>query len=138
MKSKRVRGDDPAAGNPSPFRFPLGGSTPSVRTGKDRTMTVTKADLAQDLYHRCGCSRGKAACVMETLLELVKSRLVTGDSVLISGFGKFCVVERKGRRGGNSAEGEELEPGARRAVAFRCSPVLRRKINGEEAQGKSL
>ncbi|MBN2125842.1 MAG: HU family DNA-binding protein [Deltaproteobacteria bacterium] len=98
-------------------------------------MTVTKTDLAGSLYHQCGCSRDKAAALMETLLEIVKSSLVSGESVLISGFGKFCVVDRKRTRNGNAARTGEMEPGARRAVAFRCSQVLRGKINGEKAHG---
>ena len=49
---------------------------------------------------------------------------------MISGFGKFCVKEKNERRGRNPATGEDLMLESRRVVVFRCSPVLRDKVNG--------
>jgi len=58
-----------------------------------------------------------------------KDTLVNGEDVLISGFGKFCVKDKKRRRGRNPATGEDLTLESRRVVTFRCSPVLRDKVN---------
>ena len=38
----------------------------------------------------------QATDLIETLLELIKLRLASGYDVLISGFGKFCVREKRG------------------------------------------
>jgi hypothetical protein len=38
--------------------------------------------------------------ITETLLEIIKSSLESGDDVLISGFGKFCINEKKRGEGG--------------------------------------
>jgi integration host factor subunit alpha len=52
--------------------------------------------------------------------------------MLLSGFGKFCVKEKKERRGSNPATGEEKILDSRRVVTFKCSSVLRDKINREK------
>jgi integration host factor subunit alpha len=47
----------------------------------------------------------------------------------ISGFGKFCVKEKRERRGRNPATDKEMMLAPRRVVTFRCSGKLREKIN---------
>jgi integration host factor subunit alpha len=49
--------------------------------------------------------------------------------VLISGFGKFYVNEKRERKGRNPATGEDLILSPRRVVTFKCSGLLRDKIN---------
>ena len=72
--------------------------------------------------------------MIETLLENIKSTLESGEPVLISGFGKFEVKDKKTRRGRNPQTGDDLMLGARRVVTFKCSGVLREKINGNKAK----
>ena len=52
------------------------------------------------------------------------------DDLLVSGFGKFSVNEKAGRKGRNPATGEDLMLRPRRVVKFKCSGKLREKING--------
>jgi integration host factor subunit alpha len=59
----------------------------------------------------------------------MKSTLASGEDVLISGFGKFCVKNKRERRGRNPATGEDMILAPRRVVTFRCSGKLRDKIN---------
>lgn len=68
--------------------------------------------------------------MLEILLELIKKNLERGEDVLISGFGKFCVKEKNERRGRNPATGADMTLDKRRVVTFRCSHLLRDKING--------
>jgi integration host factor subunit alpha len=67
--------------------------------------------------------------IVESLLELIKSALESGEDVLISGFGKFCIQEKKKRKGRNPATGEDLMLKKRRVVTFKCSSKLRAKLN---------
>ncbi|MGA2401781.1 MAG: HU family DNA-binding protein [Syntrophobacteraceae bacterium] len=53
-----------------------------------------------------------------------------GDDVLISGFGKFTVREKRGRSGINPQTGKQMELPPRRVVTFKCSGVLRAAMNG--------
>jgi integration host factor subunit alpha len=93
-------------------------------------MALTKADLVENVAGE-GFNRKNSAKIVETLLECIKSTLESGDEIMISGFGKFCVKGKKQRRGRNPATGEDLILDARRVVTFKCSPVLTDRINGK-------
>ena len=92
-------------------------------------MTLTKDHLVSAVAEATGYPRNRSVELIETLLELIKSKLVSGEDVLISGFGKFCVKEKRQRRGRNPATGEAIMLEARRVVTFKCSGQLRKKIN---------
>ena len=94
-------------------------------------MTVTKSSIINSIYNQCGLSKTKAIQLSESILEIIKQTLESGEDVLISGFGKFCVKEKNERRGRNPPTGDDLMLGARRVVTFRCSGVLKDKINGK-------
>jgi integration host factor subunit alpha len=94
-------------------------------------MTLTKDHLVDSLYTSLDFPKGKSVTLIETLLEIMKNRLEDREDLLISGFGKFCVKDKNDRRGRNPATGEDLTLGARRVVVFKCSGVLREKVNGE-------
>ena len=68
---------------------------------------------------------------MESNLEIIKSTLESGEDVLISGFGKFCVKEKRERRGRNPATDETMLLVSRRVVTFRSSGKLRDRVDGE-------
>jgi integration host factor subunit alpha len=70
--------------------------------------------------------------MLESLLRLIAKTLENGEDVLISGFGKFCVKQKRARKGRNPATGEDLMLGSRRVVTFKCSPILRTKVNPED------
>jgi integration host factor subunit alpha len=70
--------------------------------------------------------------MLESLLSLIAKTLENGEDVLISGFGKFCVKQKRARKGRNPATGEDLMLGSRRVVTFKCSPILRSKVNPED------
>lgn len=91
-------------------------------------MTLTKDNLISAIVEANGYSRNQTVELVETLLELIKSKLVSGEDVLISGFGKFCVKEKHERRGRNPATGDSMMLRSRRVVTFRCSRRLRDKI----------
>ena len=76
-----------------------------------------------------GLTKYKSGHVVEQLLEIIKRTLASGDDVLISGFGKFCVCDKSERRGRNPATGEWLMLPARRVVTFKCSGRLKEKCN---------
>ncbi len=93
-------------------------------------MTLTKAMIVDAIHEQLGYPKNKSAEMLETLLELIKGNLEKGEDVLISGFGKFCVKAKNQRRGRNPATGADMILDQRRVVTFRCSHLLREKING--------
>ncbi|RJR32403.1 MAG: integration host factor subunit alpha [Desulfobacteraceae bacterium] len=92
-------------------------------------MTLTRDSIAQSLYEQLTITHTDARRYVEIVLKNVKETLEGGEDVLISGFGKFSVSSKNERNGRNPATGESLILGARRVVTFRCSPVLRRKLD---------
>ena len=93
-------------------------------------MTLTKAHLIEALAEQNGYTKIQSADTVETLLEIIKRTLEFGEDVLVSGFGKFCVNQKRERRGRNPATGQDMMLEPRRVVIFKCSGKLRDKING--------
>ncbi|MBP1610512.1 MAG: ihfA 2 [Acidobacteria bacterium] len=92
-------------------------------------MTLTKDAIISVVAESNKYSRNQAVELVEALIEIIKLKLVAGEDVLISGFGKFCVKKKSERRGRNPATGEAMTLEARRVVTFKCSGRLRDKIN---------
>ena len=95
-------------------------------------MALTKAKIVEAVAEQIGYTKNQSVNTIETLLELIKRSLESGEDVLVSGFGKFCVKEKHKRRGRNPATGEDMMLEPRRVVTFSCSPKLRDKINGKQ------
>jgi nucleoid DNA-binding protein len=87
---------------------------------------MTKADLARIIYTRYArMTSREASRVIDLLFDLIKERLMKGESVRIVGFGKLEVVRRKPRRGRNPVTGEPIEVAGRRTLVFRPSRSIR-------------
>ena len=92
-------------------------------------MTLTKAQIVDLIHEELPFPKNKSTEVIEGLVEIIKSTLESGEDVLISGFGKFCVKDKRERRGRNPATGNDLTLAQRKVVTFKCSGKLREKIN---------
>lgn len=94
-------------------------------------MSLTKAHIITSIQNQLNIPKNRSSEIVESLLEIIKSTLESGEDVLISGFGKFCVKEKGERRGRNPATGEDMMLDKRRVVTFKCSGKLRDSVNGE-------
>jgi len=92
-------------------------------------MTLTKAQIIDSIQNQTGFPKNKSSKIVETLLEIIKNALASGEDVLISSFGKFCVREKRERKGRNPATGNAMMLRSRKVVTFNCSGKLRNKIN---------
>ena len=93
-------------------------------------MTLTKTHIVEEVF-KTGFGKKKSAQLVDTVLEIIKATLENGEDILISGFGKFYVKDKRERRGRNPQTGQNLLLDERRVVTFKCSGVLRNKINGK-------
>jgi integration host factor subunit alpha len=91
--------------------------------------TLTKAHLINAVIKQNGFTQKKSFETVETILEIIKSTLESGENVLISGFGKFCVKQKAKRRGRNLATGVDMILAPRKVITFQCSGILREKLN---------
>jgi len=92
-------------------------------------MTLTKADIISTIQENLQFPRKECVDIVEDLLEIMKQTMSRGEDILISGFGKFCIKDKKQRRGRNPSTGDDMILHPRRVVTFRCSGKLRNKIN---------
>lgn len=76
-------------------------------------------------------SRKKAKSIVNSLIEIMKSRLEKGDYVAVSGFGRFRVDFKWARRGRNPKTGKSIFVNSKRTVKFRYFTRLRERINGK-------
>lgn len=91
---------------------------------------MTKADIVEGVYERLGgFSKKEATTVVETILDVMKDALISGDKVKISSFGSFTVRAKRPRMGRNPKTGKPLEITARRVLTFKPSQVLRNILN---------
>ena len=91
--------------------------------------TLTKARIVEAVKETNGYTQQKAFETVEIMMELIKRSLETGEDVLISNFGKFCVKKKAKRRGRNPATGKDLMLAPRKVVTFQSSRKLRGKVN---------
>ena len=68
-------------------------------------MALTKAQIVEAVADKNDYTKTQSFDTVETLLEIIKRALECGEDLLISGFGRFCVKEKRERRGRNPASG---------------------------------
>jgi integration host factor subunit alpha len=71
-------------------------------------MALTKDSIINETYNQCGLSKTKSVEGVEFLLETIKQTLESGEDILISSFGKFCVKDKNERRGRNPQTGGDI------------------------------
>ena len=95
-------------------------------------MTLRKAHLIDSVRRQMTFPRSYSTRMVESLLEIIKHTLESGEDVLITGFGKFCVKDKNERNGWNPQTASDMKLRARKVVRFKYSGTLREKMNGKE------
>jgi integration host factor subunit alpha len=93
--------------------------------------TCTKQSIVNEISETVEIPTKKSLSAVESLIEIIKTTLGSGEDVMISGFGKFCVNEKAQRKGRNPATGKTMMLAPRRVVTFKCSGSLRDQINSK-------
>ncbi|MCY4381108.1 MAG: integration host factor subunit alpha [Proteobacteria bacterium] len=96
-------------------------------------MTLTKSVLTELIQKKTGYSLRESKELLEMILEEIKIKLEDGESVKISGFGRWTVRDKKPRPGRNPSTGASLEISARRVISFNPSIKLRTILNQDRA-----
>jgi integration host factor subunit alpha len=101
-----------------------------VEKNGDCLMTLTKDKLSTAVQTALDISKVDSGRLTETFFEIIKNTLEAGEEVLISGFGKFYILDKRARKGRNPQTGEDFTITARRVLTFKASGVLKNRING--------
>ena len=92
-------------------------------------MALTKENIINQIYEKTQMPKSRAREITETILKIFKDTLGGGEDMLVSGFGKFMVKQKRTRRGRNPQTRADLQLRARKVVVFKTSGVLRQRIN---------
>jgi len=91
--------------------------------------TVTRANLAEVVYHELGLSRNDCSGFVDDLFEMISEDLSKGNSVKISGFGTFSLIQKAKRIGRNPKTGEQAIITPRKVISFKASSYLKDSVN---------
>jgi integration host factor subunit alpha len=94
---------------------------------------VTRADLIEAVYRKVGLSRAESARLVELVLQEIIDCLDRGETVKLASFGSFVVRNKGPRPGRNPKTGVAVPIPPHRAVVFKASEVLRRRLAEEQA-----
>jgi integration host factor subunit alpha len=99
--------------------------------------TTTRADLLDAVYASgAHLSRNEAKDIVELAIEEVCTAHALGESVKLSGFGKFGVRAKKARIGRNPRTREPYPIVARRVMTFKPSAHLIANLNRAPPRSK--
>lgn len=97
-----------------------------------KLQSLTRADLAEAIYQDVGLTRKASGDLVDALFEEMSATLAAGDTVKISGFGNFHILQKNARIGRNPKTGENASISARNVVSFKASHILKDMVNADE------
>ncbi|HPQ51233.1 MAG: integration host factor subunit alpha [Alphaproteobacteria bacterium] len=99
--------------------------------------TITRADLAEEIYRELGLSRNESSSLVEQVLSEITDALIRDETVKISSFGSFSLRQKGERIGRNPKTGIEVPITPRRVLVFKASHVLKDRMNGIETDNEN-
>ena len=99
---------------------------------KEEEKNVTRAELAEAIYHEVGLSLNESAKLLDQVLEEVSKALEQRAAVKLSSCGSFAVRDKKMRMGRNPKTGVDVPISPRRILSFHPSHILKQKVNGDK------
>ena len=93
---------------------------------------MTRVDIVNRIHKKVGFSKREINGIVESVFDIIKETLQREDKIVISGFGKFIIRNKRPRQGRNPQTGKDLEISARRILMFKPSLILRAGLNTSE------
>ncbi len=89
---------------------------------------MLKKDLIDRVASDAGLTKKQAGAALDSVLEAITGALKKGDSVLLTGFGKFEVRTRAARTGINPKTLEKIKLPATKVPAFKPGKALKSAV----------
>ena len=99
-----------------------------IEEDKDKTQTMTRADIAEAVLGAVPVARHDANEMVLGVMDIISESLAKGEDVKITLFGTFEVQKKKARMGRNPMTGVPASIAERSVVSFRPSNVLRKTV----------
>jgi integration host factor subunit beta len=95
----------------------------------NKQLTLTKADLIEEVLRITELPRKESETVVETIFDSIIESLQKGEKIEIRGFGSFRTRQRRGRVGRNPKTGEKVEVPPKNIPFFKPSKELKDFVN---------
>jgi len=92
-------------------------------------VSVTKLELTDLVCEQMDVDKKMAGELVDQFFEEIKRGIKRDGVVIIAGFGKFIVQQKRARKGRNPKTGKEMEITPRKVVTFQHSQVLKKRLN---------
>jgi integration host factor subunit alpha len=90
---------------------------------------LTRREMVQSLS-RLGLTKNQAGLAVDTFFESILKALKDEKKVSVTGFGSWEWKDRRSRQARNPKTGQVVELGKRKALIFKPSPMLKKKLKG--------
>ncbi len=80
--------------------------------------------------NRLGLTKDQAGVAVDTFFESILKALKDEKKVSVTGFGSWEWKDRRSRQARNPKTGQVVELGKRKALVFKPSPMLKKKLKG--------
>ena len=98
---------------------------------------MTRKDIANQLARRTGLTASQAAHAVEEIINIAADAIVTGEPILLRGFGRIKLVKRAAKPGRNITNGTKVMIPERKQVKFVAYNGLQERINRADNETKN-
>lgn len=96
--------------------------------------TLTRDKLVKILCEEIGINQREAKEIVYSFFELIKSNLLAGKNVKLTGLGLFKLIDKGSRPGRDLSKNLAIPIEPRRVVTFKSGVVLKEKIEMSQLQ----
>ncbi len=89
---------------------------------------MNKTEMVSRLAEKNGMTKAGAHKALQGMMDIIAEQLRSGDTVTLTGFGTFSVVERKARTGRNPQTGKPISIAAARVPKFKAGKLLKEAV----------
>ena len=86
------------------------------------------SDIAAQVGGRAPLTKAQAKSAVNAVFEVIRDALANGDTVSVTGFGRFSTKSRSARTGRNPRTGETVAIAASKAPSFKAAKGLRDRL----------
>lgn len=91
---------------------------------------MKKAELISAIADEMECPKALGEKALNAVVNIVKTQLIAGETLVIPGIGTFSVQQKAARVGRNPQTGDTVEIPAKKTVKFKATKTLADAING--------
>jgi DNA-binding protein HU-beta len=100
--------------------------------------TYGKTSLVDDVTAKTqGYSRRQVAEIVDTMMDMIKSKVASGQNVTLTGFGTFRRSERAARKGTNIRTRQPISIPAQKSVRFTPGSEFKAAVSGRSSSRRS-